>query len=367
MDRDLNPASFSARAGLAAHGELARAAPVPDSRRSTMSECRDAIGARNGIFRLSRRGLIQVALGAGLGLAGPSIVRAEDKSDLRARARKNLKLGIMSSVYSDLPIDEAARRIKADGFSGVVTDFTFADVHFNPLEPDWAAARKIVSTLERAGIEIVSLFGYYNVVDPDLKKRKLGAARIEALLSNGKRLGCHLVSTETGTFNSQSEWLDSPENQTEQGYLQCKSALEKHTRVAEKHGAVLSIEAYYRNIIGTIDRAERLFRDVHSPALRLVMDPCNYFRREDLPRMKPMLEAMFQRLGDQIVIAHAKDVKASPEGEDLPAAGLGVLDYPLFLRLLAQLDRPLPLVVEHLRRPDVARARKFVLDQFEQI
>ena len=89
--------------------------------------------------------------------------------------------------------------------------------------------------------------------------------------------------------------------------------------------------------------------------------------QEDLPRMKPMLEAMFQRLGEQIVIAHAKDVKASAESEDLPAAGLGMLDYPLFLRLLAQLDRPLPLVVEHLRRPDVARARDFVLGNFERI
>ena len=131
-----------------------------------MSECRDANEARKSNLRLSRRGLIQVALGAGLGLAGASIVKAEDNSDLRAMARKNLKLGIMSSVYADLPVDKAARQIKADGFSNVVSDFAFADIHFNPLEPDWAAARKIVSTLERAGIEIVSLFGYYNVVDP---------------------------------------------------------------------------------------------------------------------------------------------------------------------------------------------------------
>ena len=130
---------------------------------------------------------------------------------------------------------------------------------------------------------------------------------------------------------------------------------QKHARTAEKHGAVLSIEGYYRNIIGTIDLAERLLNEVNSPALKLVMDPCNYFRKEDLHLMKPMLETMFQRLGDRIAIAHAKDVKASATAEDLPAAGLGVLDYPLFLRLLAQLDRPLPLVVEHLparRGPD---------------
>jgi sugar phosphate isomerase/epimerase len=304
---------------------------------------------------------------AGLGVLGSSIVHAADDTELCSRARQNLKLSIMSSVYAELPLAQAARQIQADGFRGVVTDFTFSDIRFNPLEPEWAAADKIVKALERNGLEIVGLFGYYNIVDPDLSRRRIGEARLDALLSSGKRLGCSLVSTETGTFNSHSEWEDSPENHTERAYLQCRDALARHARLAEKHGAVISIEAYYRNVIGTIDRAERLFREVNSPSLRLVMDPCNYFRKVDLPRMRPMLEAMFQRLGSQVIIAHAKDVKASPEGEELPAAGLGVLDYPLFLRLLAQLERPIPVVIEHLRRPDVARTRDFVVRQFERI
>ena len=103
-------------------------------------------------------------------------------------------------------------------------------------------------------------------MDPEVQRRKLGEARIEALLTNVSRLGCRVVSTETGTFNSHSEWESDPENQTEKGYLQCKAVLEKHARLAEKHGAMLAIEGYYCNIISTIDRAERLFREVHSPA-----------------------------------------------------------------------------------------------------
>ncbi len=155
-------------------------------------------------------------------------LHASEDPDLRAKARKNFKLGIMSSVYADLPVEVAARQIRADGFGCVVCDFAFADIHFNPLEPDWSAARKAVTALERAGIELVSLFGYYNVVDPDVNRRKLGAARIEALLAAGDQLGCRVVSTETGTFNSHSEWESAPENQTEQGYLQCRAVLEAH-------------------------------------------------------------------------------------------------------------------------------------------
>ena len=161
--------------------------------------------------------------------------------------------------------------------------------------------------------------------------------------------------------------LDAPENETEEGYLRCRAAIEKWAKVAEKAGAVLSIEAYWRNVIGSIDRADRLLREVESPALKLVMDPNNYFRKEDLPKMRPMLEEMFRRLGRHIVLAHAKDVKPVPEGTELPASGKGVLDYPLFLRLLAQLDRPLDLILEHLTLDDVPRARDFVLDQFDKI
>ena len=131
-----------------------------------------------------------------------------------------------------------------------------------------------------------------------MKRRQHGEARMEALLTNWKRLGCSNISTETGTFNSKSEWVERPENATEQGYLQCKSALEKLARAGGEARGRVAIEPYWRNIIDTIDRAERLFREVNSPALKLVMDPCNYFRKEDLPRMQPMLEEMFRRLGD---------------------------------------------------------------------
>ena len=63
----------------------------------------------------------------------------------------------------------------------------------------------------------------------------------------------------------------------------------------------MSIEPYWRNIIDSIDRADRLFREVPSEGLGLVMDPNNYFRKEDLPKMQPMLEEMFRRLGRHVM------------------------------------------------------------------
>jgi sugar phosphate isomerase/epimerase len=302
----------------------------------------------------------------GVAFVGSQVMGATG-DDLRAKARKNLTLGIVSGVYGSLPVEEATRRIKEDGFTGVLTNFAFADVAFDPLKPDWAAADKITASFQRHGIRVASLYGYYNVVHPDIEKRKLGEARMEFLIANWKRLGCPIVATETGTFNRKSEWLDAPENSTEAAFVQCRDSLGRLARAAEKTGAVIAVEAYWRNVIGTIDRVERLLHEVNSPALKVVMDPNNYFRNEDLPRMKPMLEELFQRLGDKVVVAHAKDVKAAADGPEHPASGKGSLDYPLFLRLLTQLDRKLDLVLEHVTLDDVPRARDYVLSQFEKI
>jgi sugar phosphate isomerase/epimerase len=310
---------------------------------------------------LNRRDWLRITGAATLGLP----LMSNAAPDFRAKAKKNLKLGIFTGVYASLPLEEAARRIAADGFRGVVLQDGFADVRFDPWAPDWDKARQITSTLAKHNLKVVGLFGYYNVVDPDPARRQRGEQRMRVLIENWKQFGCPIISTETGTFDDKSEWAESPENLTENGYQTCRAALTRLTKAAKRSGAIISIEPYWRNVIDSIARAQRVMRDV--PGLKLVMDPCNYFRKEDLSRMDPMLEEMFRLLGKKVVLAHAKDVTAAADGTDLPASGKGVLDYPLFLRLLAGLNRELFLVVEHLTLDDVPRARDYVLSQFEKI
>jgi sugar phosphate isomerase/epimerase len=315
--------------------------------------------------KLSRRDWLKLAGAATVAAPWPGWA----EEDLQAKAKKNLKLAVFSGVYSALPLEEAAKRIKADGFAGVVLEYAFADARLDPAQPDWEVVRRVTSCLERQGLQIAGLYGYYNVVAPDLEARQKGARRMRFLIDNWRRLGSPLISTETGTFNRQSEWNDAPENATEEAYLECRAAFLSLAVQAEKQGATVTIEPYWKNIINSAERAERLFREVPSAGLKLVMDPCNYFRKYELAQMGPMLDDLFQRVGKQTAVAHAKDVKgsASADDTDLPAAGRGVLDYPRYLRHLARLDRELFLVVEHLSLAEVPAVRDFVLKQFDKI
>lgn len=320
---------------------------------------------------VSRREVLKLT-GGGLAAAmvGASRLRAAETpgADLRERARKNLPLGIFSGVYGGFPLDEAARRIREDGFGRVVLQFGFKDVQFDPWNPDWDALKKMTTALEKNDIRVVGLFGYHNVIGPDEAARKRNDQLTSLLINNWQRFGSPIVSTETGTFNTKSQFEEDPRNFTEEGYAAVRKAFARLVRAAEKTKAVIAIEGYWKNVIGTAERAERLFKDIDSPSLKLTMDPCNYFRNEELPKLDAGLHDLFKRVGGQTVLAHAKDVKAREDGgQDLPAAGRGVMNYPLYLRLLTQLDREMPLVIEHLAIDDVARARDYVKAQFDKI
>lgn len=310
----------------------------------------------NSASRITRRHCLKFAGAAAVGAWSAS---AEAKH-LWTRAKKNFRLGIFAHVYRKFPLEVATARTKSDGFRSVITDFNFADVRFDPAQPDWEAVKKVRASLDRQELAVAGLYGYYNMVSPNPEVRRKGRERMEFLLANWKQFGSPHVTTETGTYTAKADQGDATKSTAEEGYQELKRELAGLVKLAEKSGAVVNIEVSWTNVIGTIDRAERLFREIPSPALKLTLDPANFFQPKDLPNTKPMLEEMFRRLGPQIVLAHAKDVRLAGDKLEYPPAGLGMIDYPTFLSLLAQLDRPMDLVFEYLQLEEVPRTVGFV-------
>ena len=91
-------------------------------------------------------------------------------------------------------------------------------------------------------------------------------------------------------------------------------------------------------------------------------------------------------LDDKIKIAHAKDCKRAVNLDEkfgggsaehnsfrgagaveLPGAGLGVLNYPLYVELLAKHHPNIPIIIEHIDESDIPRAKKFVDDTLKKM
>jgi sugar phosphate isomerase/epimerase len=111
------------------------------------------------------------------------------------------------------------------------------------------------------------------------------------------------------------------------------------------------------------------------------MDPTNYFETHNIDKMDETLHSIFNALSSQIKISHAKDVKRAAESHgvkmsdidaseahalrgvgmiELPAPGLGALNYDLYLKRLSRDHPNIPIIIEHLEEEDVPRAKKFI-------
>jgi len=291
-----------------------------------------------------------------------------------------IHVGIFTG-YFPYGLAEVITRIKGHGFTTVQLDLDFRDMDLSTPALDAKTCARIRQAFRDADLPICCISGYTNLVHPDDAVRKTNLDRLRRIIALARELGTPYVISETGTFARDSDWVHDPKNKTEEGYAICRDVIGELAEHAARHDAVFLVETYVNNVIGSVDETLRLFADVRSPALGLLMDPTNYFESHNIDAMDAELNRIFDALSGRIRIAHAKDVKRAGEdksekhaaidaaeshtyrgvGEiELPAPGQGVLNYDLYLRRLCREHPNIPIIIEHLDESDVARAKRFL-------
>ncbi len=290
-----------------------------------------------------------------------------------------ISVGIFNG-YFPYNMEESIKRIKALGFTSVQLDLSFKgmDLSFNSLNAE--KCHHIRDAFRDANLPIVAISGYTNLVHPNLKKREENIGNLKTLLRFARDLGSPYVVSETGTFDEESDWVYHPKNGTEEAYETLCTILSDVTKFAYDHGSVFLVENYVNNIIGTVDQLLRLFSDLHHSSIGLLMDPTNYFSDKNIDDVDGELNRIFNALGNRIRIAHAKDCKRAENiaekhadidaseshtfrgagSVELPAPGLGILNYDLYLKRLSAIHPNIPLIIEHLDEADIPRAKKFI-------
>ena len=80
--------------------------------------------------------------------------------------------------------------------------------------------------------------------------------------------------------------------------------------VAKESDITLVFEPEVNNVVHTARKARRLLDELQSPRLEVVFDGANIYHRGELSRQHEMLTEAIDLLGNDIALAHAKDILA---------------------------------------------------------
>jgi sugar phosphate isomerase/epimerase len=299
-----------------------------------------------------------------------------------------MHVGIFTGYYP-YGLKETAKRIQAQGMTTVQLDLTFKDMDLSAQGINKEKCRTIRDVFRDHNLPICCVSGYTNIVHPDKSERKRRLDHLKTIIRHARDLGSPYVISETGTFATDSDWVSHPRNRTEEGFEECVNAIRELVQVAYDHGAMFLLETYVNNVVGSVDETLRMFAAINHASLGLLMDPTNYFEAHNICDMEGELDRVFNALADKIKIAHAKDVmlagddksekhaklfEGAPEGHtfrgvgqiELPAAGLGSLNYDYYLKRLAERHPNIPIIIEHLDESDVPRAKAFIDGKLRQ-
>jgi sugar phosphate isomerase/epimerase len=296
--------------------------------------------------RSSRREFLALAGAAAIGTAGPQVPAGAGNSALP-------QIGILlATTYTTGTLEARLDEAKAHGLACAQVSMVCAGLPDMPDEMPAGLPERFRREAAARGIAIGSVQGTFNMCHPDAEHRRIGLRRLRVLAEACSPMGTSAIHICTGTRDTKSMWRRHPENTSPEAWRDMAACIREAAGIAREAKVVLAFEPEVNNVVDTAQKARRLLDEVGSPHLKVTIDPANLFHAGDLPRMKEILEEAFALVGKDVVLAHAKDLDRDGDAGH-KAAGEGLLDYDLYLRLLRAHRFNGPLLLHGLSRAQV--------------
>ncbi|WP_338248331.1 sugar phosphate isomerase/epimerase family protein [Dictyobacter halimunensis] len=268
-----------------------------------------------------------------------------------------MQLGIFAKTFARPSVEEVFDAVRAHGLRYVQFNLACAGVPSLPEEIVPSLSRRIREAAQSRDIEIAAVSGTYNMIHPDPAVRQQGLRRLRTLAAACQDLGTTVITLCTGTRDPLDMWHWHPENASPEAWSDLLHAMEAALRIAEEEQVTLAFEPERANVVNTAARGHALLATMGSSHLKVVVDPANLIVPGGERPMRQVLDEAFDLLGEQIVIAHAKDRSAD---DTFRAAGEGILDYDHYLRLLQARAFPGPLIIHGLAEAQVDTTLQFI-------
>ena len=264
-----------------------------------------------------------------LRLGGPAYSKATDPEEL---ARAHRQLGYRAALCPRISLDDRARI--------AATERAFA----------------------KHDVVIAEVGRWVNLLDADPEKRRQNLQTVTEGLALAEAVGALCCVDIAGSFNEKSWFGPHPDNLSPRFFDAAVENARKIIDAVRPKRAKFCYEMMGWSLPDSPDAYLKMIQAVDRPAFGVHLDPCNLINSpEKFYRNTDLLHECFDKLGRWIVSCHAKDLTWDIEmnvhfREVRP--GLGALDHTTYLRRLAQLPQPAPLIIEHLpNAEEYAKAR----------
>ncbi|WP_025681033.1 sugar phosphate isomerase/epimerase family protein [Paenibacillus massiliensis] len=276
-----------------------------------------------------------------------------------------MTVGVLAHLFGTHSYRELAARVGGAGFTHIQLALWKAvnDVDFSkPGKFSPGLALSMADAFQKEGVRISILGCYLHFFQRDQEALRENIERCKELIRYAPMLGAPIVAFETGKPTAGDD--------RDEDWKVLKATVEELVEEAERWGVIVGIEAANDHLVGTAKELHQLLQEVPTSQIGVVIDPGNLLTADNMSRQDDVIREAFDLLGDRIVAGHAKDriltdKTAGEQGIETVAAGLGSMNYELYLELLHQY-KPEAYIIMEEANPGRMAASKAYIDEIRE-
>jgi sugar phosphate isomerase/epimerase len=238
---------------------------------------------------------------------------------------------VFGRIYPGTDASDVLDAAAADGFCGVQFNLMSAGLASLPDHLPDGLAEAVRRHAKQKQLQIAALSGTYNMAHPDASVRDGSRRGFTNVMEAARRMGSPVVTLCSGSRDASDMWKYHPENRSVAAWKDLRTELDFALELAEGSEIKLGIEPEPGNVICDAGAAERLFKEMDSPHLGIVLDAANLLSAASLARQDDVMEEAVGLLGEKLLLAHAKDIASDGS---VVAAGAGAVHLGVFVKLL---------------------------------
>ncbi len=229
--------------------------------------------------------------------------------------------------------------------------------------------RELNAALKQHDMLFYNIHVWTNITHPDPEARKINQREVIDAVEKAEQMGIKFILTHTGSLSDGKPSIPHKDNWSKKGWTESVNALKTILDSTSGSKVALAVEAVNTTNCNSPTSHVRLKQELGGERIKVTLDPTNMLHPGNVFRTTELINDCFDMIGEDIMYAHAKDVKWTEmlPGLNWVVPGEGEMDYETYLTHLSRLKYPRPLMLEFLSRDKYPQAQAFVRETAKKV